>query len=77
MLRTLNCEDIPEFESTSTFPITAFPLYSVAISSIIGPIMRQGPHHSAQKSTITGWDDFRTNSSKFASVISTAILVYI
>ena len=39
--------------------------------------MRQGPHHSAQKSTITGWDDFRTNSSKFASVISTAILVYI
>ncbi len=30
--------------------------------------MRQGPHHSAQKSTTTGSDDFRTSASKLASV---------
>jgi hypothetical protein len=39
--------------------------------------MRQGPHHSAQKSTNTGTEDFKTNSSKFASFISIAIILFL
>src|SRR3546814_14568267 len=34
--------------------IVTFPPSSSAISSSAGPIMRHGPHHSAQKSTSTG-----------------------
>src|SRR5690606_22675559 len=60
--------------STFTFPTTAFPSYSVAISSTTGPTMRQGPHHSAQKSISTGLSDFKTSSSKLPSVISNAII---
>ena len=36
--------------------------------------MRQGPHHSAQKSTSTGVSDFRTSCSKEASVALTVIV---
>ena len=36
-------------------------LYSAAISSRIGAIILQGPHHSAQKSSSTGLSDFRTS----------------
>ena len=43
------------------------PAYSVASSSRTGSIMRQGPHHGAQKSTITGTGDCSTAFSKFAS----------
>ena len=42
--------------------------YSAAISSRIGAIILQGPHHSAQKSTSTGVADFSTSCSKVASV---------
>src|SRR5581483_1429469 len=34
---------------------------SAASSSSAGAIMRQGPHHSAQKSTTTGFEEFRTS----------------
>src|SRR5690606_36539423 len=40
----------------------------LAISSSTGAIIRQGVHHSAQKSTSTGLSLFRTFSSKSASV---------
>jgi hypothetical protein len=42
----------------------------------MGPTILQGPHHAAQKSTITGFVDFKTTSSKVASVIANAILFY-
>src|SRR5215813_13720638 len=45
------------------------------MSSRDGPIIRQGPHHSAQKSTSTGVSDFRTSCSKEASVALTVIVV--
>jgi hypothetical protein len=60
--------------STSTLPTTALPSYSVLISSMIGPTIRHGPHHAAQKSTNTGLSDFNTTSSKVASVIACAII---
>src|SRR4029453_9787518 len=41
-----------------------------ASSSMIGDTCLQGPHQSAQKSTTTGLSDFRTTSSKVASVTS-------
>jgi hypothetical protein len=41
---------------------------------MIGPTILQGPHHAAQKSTITGCVAFKTTSSKVASVIANAIL---
>src|SRR5690606_37543094 len=59
-----------------TFPTTAFPSYSLLISSMIGPTILQGPHQTAQKSTNTGLSDFKTTSSKVASVISKAIIYF-
>jgi hypothetical protein len=42
----------------------------------MGPTILQGPHHAAQKSTMTGLSAFNTSSSKFVSVISKAISIY-
>src|SRR5512146_988968 len=55
------------FSSTLSLTILTFSPSCSAISSSAGAIMRQGPHHSAQKSTTTGADDLRTSDSKFAS----------
>src|SRR5919204_3050672 len=55
------------FSSTLSFTILTLPLSVPAISSSAGAIMRQGPHHSAQKSTTTGSVAFRTSESKVAS----------
>src|SRR5215210_9169711 len=54
---------------SSTLSLTIFTLSpsEPAISSKAGAIMRQGPHHSAQKSTTTGLVAFSTSASKFAS----------
>src|SRR3954464_231283 len=41
---------------------------SAPISSSAGPIIRQGPHHSAQKSTRTGLSEPRTSEAKLWSV---------
>ena len=43
---------------------------SAAISSRIGAMTRQGPHHGAQKSTSTGLSDSRTSAWKVVSVTS-------
>src|ERR1700733_4652427 len=55
---------------SSTLIFTTFrrPSYSVASSSTIGAIARQGAHHGAQKSINTGVADFKTSCSKLASV---------
>src|SRR5262245_3043956 len=50
------------------FAMVSLSFKSVAISSSAGAIARQGPHHSAQKSTRTGLPDFKTSESKDASV---------
>ena len=55
------------FSSTFSFPTFTRPLYSWATESTVGAIMRQGPHHSAQKSTSTGTSEFRTSCSQEAS----------
>src|SRR5438477_5847193 len=57
--------------STSILVTLILPAYSVASSSTIGAMARQGPHQAAQKSTNTGVSDFRTSWSKFESVTST------
>src|SRR5690625_6278540 len=61
--------------STFTFPIFAFPSYSPASSSTIGPIIRHGPHHSAQKSTRTGWAELSTSAEKLLSFNSMGFLI--
>src|SRR6516165_3545644 len=38
------------------------------MASMVGVIMRHGPHHSAQKSTRTGTSEFSTSLSQVASV---------
>src|ERR1700677_3963877 len=58
----------PGFSSTLSLAIFTLPFISVAISSSAGPIMRHGPHHSAQKSTTTGSWELMTSLSKLASV---------
>ena len=58
--------------STSTLTNLTLSPKSVATSSTIGAIWRQGPHHSAQKSMTTGTSDLRTSSSKVASVTARA-----
>ena len=42
----------------------------MAICSTTGAIMRHGPHHSAQKSTSTGFSFSRTVPWKLSAVIS-------
>ena len=51
------------FSSTFSFA-TTISSWSAATSSRIGAIMRHGPHHSAQKSTMTGLSLSRTSSAK-------------
>ena len=58
----------PGFSSTLSLAIFTLPCISVAISSSAGAIIRQGPHHSAQKSTTTGSLELMTSASKLASV---------
>src|SRR5246127_2256907 len=53
--------------STLSFTILTLSPMAPAISSSAGAIMRQGPHHSAQKSTTTGPDALSTSDSKLAS----------
>src|SRR6476659_4758203 len=56
--------------------ILTLPSRSLAISSSAGAICRQGPHHSAQKSTTTGVDDFNTSASKVSSE-TVAVAIYL
>ena len=56
--------------STFTFANLTFPLYSDESSSIAGPIMRHGMHHSAQKSTRTGTFESKTSALKLSAFIS-------
>src|SRR3989440_10719266 len=72
----------PYFEAvlglSSTFSFTILTLSPMApeISSSAGAIMRQGPHHSAQKSTTTGPVALSTSASKLASeTLPTAIRI--
>src|SRR4029079_7783082 len=53
-----------------TLPILAPPRFSEANSSIIGAILRHGPHQGAQKSTSTGSALLSTSFWKLVSVIS-------
>jgi hypothetical protein len=55
------------FALSSIFILTTLtcPANSAESSSIKGDIILHGPHHSAQKSTTTGWVDFKTSASKF------------
>src|SRR5258706_14669960 len=51
---------------SSVLPLTTStrPEYSAAIASSTGPTWRQGPHHGAQYSTITGLGLASTSASK-------------
>src|SRR5436309_6021872 len=60
------------FSSTSSFKTLRRPAYSVAISSSVGAMVRQGPHHAAQKSTRTGTVALMTSPSKVCSVTAAA-----
>lgn len=68
MLRMPNSMAMSSFSSTSHLPTTILPSYSLASSSTIGAMARQGPHHVAQKSTTKGSAPF-FRLSKFSVVI--------
>src|SRR5438876_3265793 len=55
------------FSSTLTLAILTAPAFSRATSSRSGAIILHGPHHSAQKSTITGLSLWITSRSKLDS----------
>src|SRR6185437_9926795 len=59
------------FSSMLSLAIFTRSWYSLAISSRIGAIILQGPHHSAQKSRSTGFSDLRTSWAKVASLVCT------
>src|SRR5262245_37951438 len=65
---TLYLTAVAWFSSTLSLRILTLPLSEPAISSRAGAIIRQGPHHSAQKSTTTAPWAFKTSASKVASV---------
>src|SRR3954468_7075079 len=54
--------------STLSLATDSLPVCSSAISPRMGAIILQGPHHSAQKSTMTGSDAEPICSSNVASV---------
>src|SRR4029450_3779482 len=58
--------------SGSTFSTRALPAMCSATFLISGATMRHGPHHAAQKSTITGTDECATTASN-AAVLSMSI----
>src|ERR1700684_896064 len=68
MDRMPSCCAIFGFSSTLNLAIFTLPCISIAISSSAGAIMRQGPHHSAQKCTHTGSLDSMTSVAQLASV---------
>src|SRR5271166_4133408 len=51
-----------------TLATVSLPANSPASSSSAGPIILQGPHHSAQKSTSTGPSAFNTSAENVWSV---------
>src|SRR4029077_15144186 len=65
------------FSSTLSLTILTLSPSAPEISSSAGAIMRQGPHHSAQKSTTTGADDFSTSASKLASEVLPTAMGYL
>src|SRR5216684_6578675 len=77
MARIPYLNEMPGFESTSTFATLRRPEYSVASSSTIGATALQGPHHVAQKSTSTGTSAWSTSVSKFWSVAARAVPISI
>jgi hypothetical protein len=68
MLITSKRRAVSGFSSTFSLAIVSLPAFSAAISSRIGAIALQGPHHSAQKSTSTGSPAAPIVSSKVVSV---------
>src|SRR5262245_24933623 len=75
MPRTPYCEGVRGL--SSILILTTFTLgpSSLAISSSAGPIILNGPHHSAQKSTTTGPSAFRTSVSKEESETACVAMV--
>src|SRR6476660_6699921 len=67
MARILYLSERLWFSSTLTFATFSEPAFSRAISSSNGAIILQGPHHSAQKSTITGLSSCVSSRSKLDS----------
>src|SRR5437660_10879675 len=67
MARMLYLNERLWFSSTFTFATLTAPAFSRAISSSSGAIILQGPHHSAQKSTITGLSSCVSSRSKLDS----------
>src|SRR5438876_11847634 len=65
-----SCIGTDGFSSMSIFMTLILSPSSPWICSTIGAIIRQGPHHVAQKSTSTGLSAFRTAVSKSLSVTS-------
>src|SRR5271167_1319428 len=61
--------------SISTFATVTLPANSPASSSSAGPIILQGPHHSAQKSTRTG-PDLLASTTSVAKLLSVTAMVF-
>src|SRR4051794_36118704 len=75
MLCTPKAEAICGFSSMLTLARTTWPSVSSTTFSMIGPSVRHGPHHGAQRSTTTGTccDRSMTSAWKVASVTSSAM----
>ena len=73
MPRTPYFVGVSGFLSMLTLYTSILPAISVDSSSTIGSNWRHGPHLSDQKSTNTGFVDFRTSCSKVLSDVSFVI----
>src|SRR3954471_3037295 len=69
---TWNAWETAGLSSTLTLASTTWPSVSATTFSMMGPSVRHGPHHGAQRSTTTGTSLERstTSCSKVASVTS-------
>src|SRR6202023_3093632 len=73
MPRILNFGGVAGLSSMLSLAIRILSLYWSAISSRMGAIILQGPHHSAQKSSNTGFSDLSTSLSNVASLVWTIL----
>src|SRR5262249_30626268 len=68
MLRTPKRDAVPGFSSMLSLAKRTRPAIEAARSSIIGVMIRHGPHQAAQMSTTTGSGERSTSAAKVASV---------
>src|SRR5262245_37108974 len=75
MLWTWNAAETCGFSSTLILTSSTAPLVASTASSRMGPRVRHGPHHGAQRSTTTGTCEERSRTADWKVASVTSVLI--